>query len=76
MFQKLPWLVLTSFNLVFNPFKWLQPVLNGFNRFVLDFLQVSIAAHRQHSSPENNGRTNVHMMVLHLTIADLVIQKG
>jgi hypothetical protein len=33
---------------------------------------VFIAARRQHKSPENHGRTNVHMMVLHLTIADLV----
>ncbi len=32
-----------------------------------------MAAHRQHSSPENNGRTNVHVMVLHLTIADLIV---
>ena len=31
---------------------------------------VSIAALRQHRSMENKiGRTNVHMMVLHLTIA-------
>ena len=34
---------------------------------------VSIAAHRQHKSIENNGRTNVHMMVLHLTISDLIV---
>jgi len=33
---------------------------------------VFVAAKRQHKSPENHGRTNVHMMVLHLTIADLV----
>ena len=34
---------------------------------------VSVTAYKQHRSPENNGRTNVHMMVLHLTIADLVV---
>ncbi len=30
-------------------------------------------SNRQHKSPENNGRTNVHMMVLHLTVADLIV---
>ena len=39
----------------------------------LSIFQVTVAAHRQHSSPENNGRTNVHMMVLHLTISDLIV---
>jgi len=34
---------------------------------------VFVAARRQNRSTENVGRTNVHMMVLHLTIADLVI---
>ena len=34
---------------------------------------VSIAALRQHRSMENKiGRTNVHMMVLHLTIAGII----
>ncbi len=37
---------------------------------------VFVAARRQHRSPENHGRTNVHMMVLHLTIADLVKNKS
>ena len=33
---------------------------------------VSVAALRQHRSMENKiGRTNVHMMVLHLTIAGM-----
>ena len=33
---------------------------------------VSVAALRQHRSMENKiGRTNVHMMVLHLTIAGI-----
>ena len=35
---------------------------------------VSIAALRQHRSMENKiGRTNVHMMVLHLTIAGILV---
>ena len=30
-------------------------------------------SHRQNISPENKGRTNVHMMVLHQTFADLIV---
>ena len=34
---------------------------------------VSILSYKQNVSPENKGRTNVHMMVLHLTLADLIV---
>ena len=34
---------------------------------------VFIAAYKQHVSIENHGRNNVHIMVVHLTIADLIV---
>ena len=34
---------------------------------------VCIMSHRQAKRPENQGRTNVHKMVLHLTVADLLV---
>jgi gonadotropin-releasing hormone receptor len=34
---------------------------------------VCFLSHRQNDSPENKGRTNVHMMVLHLTLSDLIV---
>ena len=34
---------------------------------------VCFLSHRQNISPENKGRTNVHKMVLHLTLADLIV---
>ena len=34
---------------------------------------VCYLSHRQNISPENKGRTNVHKMVLHLTLADLIV---
>ena len=34
---------------------------------------VGFLSYRQNVSPENKGRTNVHKMVLHLTLADLIV---
>ena len=34
---------------------------------------VGFLSYRQNVSPENKGRTNVHKMVLHLTVADLIV---
>ena len=40
---------------------------------VIGNVVVFVAALRQHASPENHGRNNVHIMVVHLTIADLIV---
>ena len=34
---------------------------------------VGFLSYRQNVRPENRGRTNVHKMVLHLTLADLIV---
>ena len=34
---------------------------------------VGFLAYKQNVRPENKGRTNVHKMVLHLTLADLIV---
>ena len=34
---------------------------------------VGFMSYKQNVRPENRGRTNVHKMVLHLTVADLIV---
>ena len=34
---------------------------------------VGFLSYRQNVSPENRGRTNVHKMVFHLTVSDLIV---